>query len=160
MKRFGLIQSTGIRMGFFVMALLISSCGDGGGGGGGGGTPAVGTFTNIWTGIIQVSCLGSGCHSTGGDGADQTGLDMMTQDLAHLNLLGVMGLGEPSSEVPSILRVAPGDPDNSYIIDKLECTADVAATTFCMPLSFPFVSLDAAEIDEIRLWITNGGLND
>jgi hypothetical protein len=59
----------------------------------------------------------------------------------------------PSTEVPAILRVAPGDPDNSYLIQKLEGHAAVGAR---MPLGGPY--LDAATIVVIRQWISNGAL--
>jgi hypothetical protein len=60
-------------------------------------------------------------------------------------------VGVPSTEVPAILRVKPGDPDNSYIIQKLEGHAAVGAQ---MPLGGPFLSSDT--IAFIRQWITNG----
>jgi hypothetical protein len=53
--------------------------------------------------------------------------------------------------VPSILRVVPGDPNNSYIIQKLEGHAAVGAQ---MPFGGP--PLDAAVIAVIRQWITDG----
>ena len=62
-------------------------------------------------------------------------------------------VGVPSTEVPSVLRVKPGDPDHSYIIQKLEGHAAVGAQ---MPLGGPY--LDAATIAVIRQWITDGAL--
>jgi hypothetical protein len=59
----------------------------------------------------------------------------------------------PSTEVPSLLRVRPGDPDNSYLIQKLEGTAAVGAR---MPLGGG--ALPAATIAAIRQWITDGAL--
>jgi len=60
-------------------------------------------------------------------------------------------VGVPSVEVPSLKRVAPGDADNSYIIQKLEGHQAVGAR---MPLGGPY--LDAATITLIRQWINNG----
>jgi len=62
-------------------------------------------------------------------------------------------IGVPSTEVPSILRVKPGDPDNSYLIQKLEGHASVGAR---MPFGGPY--LDQATIDVIRQWITDGAM--
>lgn len=59
--------------------------------------------------------------------------------------------GIPSVEVPSLQRVAPGDPANSYIIQKLEGTAAVGAR---MPFGGP--PLSAATIQTIRQWIAQG----
>lgn len=50
-------------------------------------------------------------------------------------------------------RVAPGDPDNSYIIHKLEGTQQQGAR---MPKGQE--PLDQATIDVIRKWIENGAL--
>jgi hypothetical protein len=62
-------------------------------------------------------------------------------------------VGIPSTEVASVLRVQPGDPGNSYLIQKLEGHAAVGAR---MPFGGPY--LDAATIAIIRQWITDGAL--
>ncbi len=53
---------------------------------------------------------------------------------------------------PAVLRVAPMDPDNSYLIRKLEGAAGITGAQ--MPLGGP--ALDQAVIDEIRQWIMDG----
>lgn len=60
-------------------------------------------------------------------------------------------VGKPSQQIPSLLRVAPGDPDNSYLIQKLNGTA---ADGSRMPLGGS--PLPQATMDAIRQWITNG----
>jgi hypothetical protein len=60
-------------------------------------------------------------------------------------------VGVPSDEVPSILRVKPGDPDNSYLIQKLEGHAAVGAR---MPFGGPYLANDTVAV--IRQWITDG----
>jgi hypothetical protein len=62
-----------------------------------------------------------------------------------------MLVNTPSSEVPSLLRVKPGDPDSSYIIQKLEGRAAVGAQ---MPLGQ--APLPQSTIDIIRQWISEG----
>ena len=52
-------------------------------------------------------------------------------------------------------RVEPGDPDNSYLIDKLEGTQAVGSQ---MPQGGPF--LDQETIDMIRQWISDGAENN
>ena len=68
-------------------------------------------------------------------------------------------VGVPSTEVPSLLRVKPGDPDNSYIIQKLEGHAAVGAQ---MPDGCPSTQpcLTTSTIAFIRQWITDGKRND
>jgi hypothetical protein len=62
-----------------------------------------------------------------------------------------MLVNAPSVEVPSLRRVSPGDPDSSYLIQKLEGHAAVGGQ---MPLGQ--APLPQATIDVIRQWITNG----
>jgi hypothetical protein len=62
-----------------------------------------------------------------------------------------MLVNAPSAEVPALLRVAPGNPDASYLIQKLEGTAAVGGR---MPLNGP--PLPAETIAVIRQWITAG----
>jgi hypothetical protein len=62
-----------------------------------------------------------------------------------------MLVNTPSVEVPALQRVTPGDPDQSYLIQKIEGHAAVGAQ---MPLGQP--PLPQATIDVIREWIANG----
>src|SRR5579863_10656015 len=107
----------------------------------GGGTPPPlsADFESIQQNIFTPIC--SVCHA--GAGAPE-GLRLDAAD--SYNLL----VGVPSTEVPSILRVKPGDPDNSYIIQKLEGHAAVGGQ---MPLGQ--TPLPAATIAFIAQWITD-----
>ncbi|MGI9223506.1 MAG: Ig-like domain-containing protein, partial [Woeseiaceae bacterium] len=64
-------------------------------------------------------------------------------------------VGVASTEDGTVLRVAPGDPDNSYLIQKLEGTASVGGQ---MPLGG--TPLSQGTIDIIRQWITDGAIDD
>jgi hypothetical protein len=64
---------------------------------------------------------------------------------SFINLVGV-----PSNEV-SLLRVSPGDPEQSYLIRKLEGSASVGGQ---MPLGGP--PIPQATIDFVRQWILDG----
>ena len=61
-----------------------------------------------------------------------------------------------SGEVPALMRVAPGNADDSYIIRKLEGAAGIVGAR--MPLGGPF--LDQNTIDRIRAWIDSGAPNN
>ncbi len=65
---------------------------------------------------------------------------------SYANLVNVT-----SSEVPSLKRVKPSDPDNSYLVHKIEGTAAVGGR---MPLNQ--LPLSAAQISLIRQWIIAG----
>lgn len=67
---------------------------------------------------------------------------------AYYNLVNVK-----SKTYPDILRVKPGDPDNSLVIQRLDGTTVVA-----VPLERTSISED--EIRVIRRWIKNGALNN
>lgn len=64
-------------------------------------------------------------------------------------------VGVASSESPSVLRVRPGDPGRSYLVQKLEGRASVGAR---MPLDQP--ALPDATIEVIKQWITDGALRE
>jgi hypothetical protein len=58
----------------------------------------------------------------------------------------------PSGGVPAVDRVEPGDPENSYLIWKLEGRAGIVGSR--MPLGGPFLSQE--QVDLIRDWIEAG----
>jgi hypothetical protein len=60
-------------------------------------------------------------------------------------------VGVASSEVPSLLRVEPGNPGRSYLVQKLEGRAAVGGR---MPLGQP--PLPEATVLVVRQWITDG----
>jgi len=73
-------------------------------------------------------------------------------DAAHAYDLLV---GVPSAEEPNLLRVNPGDPDASYLVQKIEGAAGIEGGQ--MPLGE--TPLPQATIDAIRQWIANGAPN-
>jgi hypothetical protein len=95
---------------------------------------------NVFTPICSV------CH------AGATAPEGLRLDAAHSYSLLV---NVPSTEEPSILRVKPGDPTNSYIIQKLQGHAAVGAQ---MPLGE--TPLPASTIAFIVQWITDGAQAD
>ena len=71
--------------------------------------------------------------------------------MAWSNIVGVA-----SAEMPNLNRVTPGDPDNSYLIMKLEGNPAILGNR--MPDGGPYLS--QAEIDVIRRWIRDGAHDD
>jgi Bacterial Ig-like domain len=112
--------------------------------GGSSGGPITADLQSIQDNIFTPIC--SKCHI--GAGAPE-GLQL---DAAHsYNLL----VGVPSVEQPTLLRVKPGDPDDSYMVHKIEGLAGITGGQ--MPLGE--TPLPQATIDAIRQWITNGAPN-
>jgi hypothetical protein len=139
-------------------ALLLAACAAGCAGNGdgldqngqplGSGTAASGPITadfqSIQDNVFTPIC--SKCHI--GASAPE-GLQL---DAAHsYNLL----VGVPSNEQPNLLRVKPGDPDDSYMVQKIENAPGIDGGQ--MPLGE--TPLPQATMDAIRQWITNGAPN-
>lgn len=108
--------------------------------GGGDSSPLTADFASIQDHVLTPIC--TACHA-GGSAPQGLRLDATN---SYSLLVGV-----PSTEVPSVERVKPGDPDNSYLIQKLEGHASVGAQ---MPFGGP--PLPAATIAVIRQWIVDG----
>ena len=126
-------------------AVAAASCGSGDGyGTGGGGGTLTPTFTSIQANVFTPICVT--CHS----GASAPHGLRLDGGNSYALLVGV-----PSDEQPSILRVKPNDPNNSYLVQKIQGTA---ASGERMPAGMP--ALPQATIDTIRQWITNGATND
>ncbi len=89
--------------------------------------------------IFTDRCIG--CHI--GGGSLQLRLDSAS---SYANIVNV-----PSRQVPSLNRIEPGDPDNSYLVQKVEGTAAEGGR---MPLGF--APLTAAQIALIRRWVSEG----
>lgn len=71
--------------------------------------------------IDQVCSNADGCHGSGTGGM---GLTPGHEFDAMINV--------PSSEVPSLMRVLPGDPEHSYVYLKVACEGGIIDA--CMPL--------------------------
>ncbi len=129
-----------------ITSLLLAACsggggnGGGGGGGGGGDPPIEATLASIQDNVFTPIC--TNCHA---GAAAPNGL-RLEEGMSHAMLVNV-----PSVEVPALLRVEPGNPDDSYLVQKIEGTAAVGGR---MPLGGAPLSQDT--IAAIRQWITDG----
>ena len=137
--------------GFVCCVFFFGCAGDGRGldengnpiGSGGGGLPVAfePTYTNIQNNVFSAICIE--CHA---GAIAPEGLRLDAQN-AYDNLVGVR-----SVEQSNLFRVAPGSPDSSYIIHKLEGGPNITGGQ--MPLNRPPLSQET--INAIRVWISQG----
>ena len=103
------------------------------------------TLTSIQGEVFDISCTASACHDAE---FPEAMLDLSSAIQSGLNLVDIN-----SVQVPSSLRVAPGDSSASYLMNKL-LGVDMALGTTRMP------QLDNAlctpRIEAIRQWINDG----
>jgi hypothetical protein len=143
-----------LTLGSILLGLSAGLCGCSGSGAGldSSGQPSSGATTvpigptfeaiqeNVFTPICSVCHIGA------------TAPEGLRLDAANsYNLL----VNVPSTEVPGLNRIKPGDPDSSYLIQKIEGHAAVGGQ---MPLGE--APLPAATIADIVQWVTNGAQND
>ena len=103
------------------------------------------TLSAIQANIFTPIC--TRCH-TGAAAPLGLALDSL---VARQNLVGVT-----SEEIPSLMRVNPGQPDASYIVWKIEGRSGIQGGR--MPLDLQ--PLSAEQIAAIRGWISDGAENN
>ncbi|RMF17171.1 MAG: hypothetical protein D6761_04780 [Candidatus Dadabacteria bacterium] len=101
------------------------------------------TLSAIQAQIFDKRCAFSGCH---GNGSAKGGLSLEAGD-AYQGLVGA------SSQRSGLPRVAPGDPDGSFLVVKLTSAAGGSEGAL-MPIGGQV--LCQAEVDAIRSWIADG----
>ena len=103
--------------------------------------PTLGQVQQIFT----ENCAFGGCH---GGGAPREGMSLVAGQ-TYSNTVNV-----PSVQMPSLDRIEPGNPDASYLIDKIEGTGLLQR----MPAGAD--PLPPASIQLIRDWISAGAPNN
>lgn len=130
------------------VSAVLSGCGGGGGDDPAPATPPATTpppagqslFQQVQSTVLTPNC--NGCH-VGANAPAGLRLDAANSYAMLVNVA--------STQVPTLLRVKPGDPDNSYLVQKLDGRAAVGGR---MPLGR--AALPQASIDLVRSWIAAG----
>jgi hypothetical protein len=120
--------------------------------------PADAKFSTIYgTIIVGSGCIaGPTCHASDAGGK----LTMLEQGKAYTGLVGVQAMGVnmtaggTNCSDTGLIRVKPGDPDNSLLIKKLEGSPPCG-----MPMPVGGM-LKPEQILQIRTWIQSGANND
>ena len=108
------------------------------------------TFETVQEKIFTPSCALPSCHGAAGAG----GLTLVAGE-AYGNLVGVAASNMAAHEA-GLLRVAPGDPEGSFLVRKLEGALGPGEGTM-MPQAGS--RLPQARIDLLRRWIIAGAVN-
>jgi uncharacterized protein (TIGR03118 family) len=110
------------------------------------------TLSQLQAQVFTPIC--SGCHS--GLGSSLPGVQNLTAGHTFSNVVNVASI-----EQPSLLRIKPNDPANSYLIRKIEGTAGISGSRMpfgCGSSSDP--CLDQTTINQIIDWVNAGAPND
>jgi hypothetical protein len=91
------------------------------------------------------------CHTTAGGRVPPVGMDLGSPNV-HGQIVNVAAVGKPGA-----IRIIPGDPENSYLIHKIEGRTGIAGLR--MPRSGPPYLTDG-QIRVIKRWIELGALNN
>jgi hypothetical protein len=133
--------------GALLVAALAGCAGSGGGksaqGGGSGCVPPADpsiSYANNIQPIYDISCAVAGCHL---GAAPAFGLNLAA-GVSYDATVEVKSL-----ERPKLLLVEPGNPDDSYLVQKIEGAQGIAGGM--MPANMPPLSLD--EMTAIRQWV-------
>jgi hypothetical protein len=105
------------------------------------------TLSSIQSEIFSQRCVS--CHT--GNGRFLPGVMNLTDGNSYASLVGVASI-----EKPALMRVNPGDPENSYIIHKLEGRGGISGQR--MPLNG--TPLTDGQILVIKRWIELGAPNN
>lgn len=140
-----------MRASLLLIVLLLTACGElkipsDADGGGGDPIDQTATFTRVQTEVFTPTCASVGCHDLL---ARQSEL-VLVAGRAYANTVN-----QPSVEIPSLMRVAPNDPNNSYLYRKI---TGAGITGDRMPQGQP--PLSDAQIRLVRDWIRRGAPND
>lgn len=135
-----------------IAALLAAACGDEKRlptqPDGGGPPPETATFTRVQNEVFTPTCALAGCH-LGPKQAANEGL-VLEAGAAYANIVGI-----PSNQNPSLMRIRPNDPDNSYLVRKITPFTDINGGR--MPQSG---SITDAQRQLVTDWVRRGAPND
>jgi len=104
------------------------------------------TLAQLQTSVFTPKC--SGCHT--GTGSTLPGVQNLTSATNTYTAL----VNVASIQQGSLLKIKPFDPDNSYLIRKVEGASTITGAR--MPFGG---QLSQSEIDQLRAWVTAGAPN-
>jgi hypothetical protein len=130
---------------------LLGLCGCGGGDEQGSTSTSTSTVVEPKLSVIEreifaKSCTFSSCH---GEVSPRAGLDLTGATFGRL-------VGQPSTQLPGRPLVRPGDPEGSYLFEKLAAAQPRAGA----PMPYLQPRLSAQRLQAVRSWIAQGARPD
>lgn len=130
--------------------LMLAGCGGGGGSSSPTSpTPSASTGVTESFSSIQSQVFNTRCISCHGSVRLEQGLNLQTN--AYNNLVN-----RRSTQSTGLFLVSPGNPEQSYLIHKLDGRSGIQGTQMPQGAS----PLSATDIDVIKRWIQNGAANN
>ena len=110
------------------------------------------TFSTIQSDVILLGCAVSGCHDNRANPA--ANLSLVNAETSYNQMVN-----QPSTQLPGMKMVLPGDPDNSYLVHKLRGThLSIGGTGQNMPQYA--AALPQGQIDRIVQWVLDGAIKN
>ncbi len=110
--------------------------------------PADATFARVQAEVFTPKCALSGCHTSPVSAAPE-GL-VLDQGSAYDNIFLIR-----SKQRPNLFRIAPSDPENSYLVRKIFPFTDITGEH--MPQTG---SITDAQRQLVKQWVAQGALRD
>lgn len=109
------------------------------------------TLTQLQTQIFTPRC--AICHD--GNGAGLPNVQNLTAGNTFANIVNVVSI-----EVPTLKRILPNDPANSYLVQKIVGGAGLTQMPKGCSGTGSNACLDQATIDLVKTWVNQGALNN
>lgn len=110
------------------------------------------TLSSIQQDVFRLSCGTSGCHDNRATPAGNLDLTSTGRSYSHL-------VNRDSIQVANLKLVNPGDPDTSYLMDKLRGT-HIAVGGLGVRMPQYAAAISETDITRIQDWIIAGALNN
>lgn len=117
------------------------------------------SYDLIQSKIFNTSCALCGCHASESDGYFKQHHLVLSQDQSYDNLFNVSPTNDRAQR-DGLKRVVPGDPENSFLLTKMNCSLDLAEMEYgnIMPLGGQPIS--EGRLAYLTSWIAEGAPRD
>ena len=112
------------------------------------------SFDQLQAKILTPSCAISGCHASKSDATFLQHELILEKSVAFSNLLNI-GSKNVNAKADGLLRVSPGEPEQSLLLHKLH-VYDHHVKDYGNPMPLGLKKLTLGQLEFIEQWITAG----